>query len=105
MTEDAGTLKGAVVGVVVLDRIEHNRQARELAPDGDRRRNTVHIAGELHVHQDRGGRRGQAVGQRGIAAAAGMDDTYRAGRVQPRTQGRAEIIVIFDEEQVDHSRL
>ena len=81
MGQDAGLAERPVVGVVVLDRVEDDRQARKLAPDRNGRRDAVQVGLKLHVHQDDVGRRGQAEVEGLLAAAAGADDAHRAGGI------------------------
>ena len=61
--EDARAEEVTVVGVVILDRVEDDRHAGELAPDRHRRLDAVHASGKLHVHED---------GLRGLVSKAGL---------------------------------
>jgi hypothetical protein len=64
VAQDAGVAEGAVVVVIILYRVEDNRHTRELAPDGDRRLDAVHLACQLNIHQDGIGCLAQAPGKR-----------------------------------------
>ena len=97
MAQDAGASEAAVIGIVVLDGVEDDGQARELVPDGDRRVYAVHLSGELHVHKDYVGAVLQAVGQGLLAALAIVGHAHSARALQPRFERGAQVLAVFDE--------
>ena len=102
MAQDARAPEVAKVGIVVLDRVEDDGQARELATDGDRRLDAIHLPRQPHIHQDRVRLALHTILKSFFAAAAVVQDAHAARRLQPFTHGRTKFFIIFDQKQVDH---
>jgi len=106
VAEEAGSAEVAVILRVILDRVEHHGQARELAAQRHRSLDAVHRAGELHIHEHRGGERfglRQPPGERLLAAGAGVQHRDLAGGGEAAGQRRGQARVVFDDQEIEHS--
>jgi hypothetical protein len=113
MAQDARASKITIIGVVVLDGVKEDRQAGILAPDGDRRLDAVHLAGQLDVHQDHVRQTSEvfrdfrslsqsfkAIGQSLLPIGTVVCYVHGARLLQTRFERAAQFLVVLYQQQV-----